>query len=510
VLGWNVAVTVFADDMVTVQVPPFVVVHPVQLLNSDVASGTAASVIVAPFGSTYVHPVVELQAIPSPWTAPPAPVPAVFTVSAYVVGWNVAVTVFADAIVTVQVGPFAVVHPVQLFRIEVAPGVAVRVTVAPLAMAAVQPAVDPVVQAMPGPVTVPAPPDAAAFTVSMNVLGWNVAMTVFADVIVTVQIAPFVVVHPVQLLNSDVAFGTAVSVIVAPFGSTYVHPVVELQSIPSPWTTPPAPVPAVFTVSAYVLGMKVAVTVLAPVIETVQTFPNTVVQPLHPVRIDPSSGVAVSVTAVAGEVLGTETVHPAVEPVVQEMPSPVTVPRPVPDVFAVRSQVVGWNVAVAVLAPVIVTVQTFSNTEVQPLQLVNIESGWGAAVSVTVVAGDVRGTETVHPAVEPVVQLTPPPVTVPRPYPDVLTVRSATALNVAFTVFTASIVTVQTFPETVVHPLQPTNVEAASGVAVSVTTPGGDVLGYEAVHPAVHGWRQEIPSPVTVPMPEPHISTVSE
>ncbi len=51
-LGWNEAVTVFADDMVTVQVAPFVVVHPVQLLNSDVASGTAVSVMVAPFAST--------------------------------------------------------------------------------------------------------------------------------------------------------------------------------------------------------------------------------------------------------------------------------------------------------------------------------------------------------------------------------------------------------------------------------------------------------------------------
>ncbi len=44
---------------------------------------------------------------------------------------------------------------------------------------------------------------------------------------------------------------------------------------------------------------------------------------------------------------------------------------------------------------------------------------------------------------------------------------------------------------------------------MSVTVTGGDVLGYEAVHPAVPETRQEIPSPVTVPCPEPRSSTVS-
>jgi hypothetical protein len=141
-------------------------------------------------------------------------------VSGYVVGWNVAVTVFAAVIVTVHVVPLADVQPDQLFRSELPSGVAVRVTVAPFATLAVQPAVDPAVQAMPAPVTVPPPPDAAAFTVSTNVLGTKVAVTVFADDIVTVQLAPLVDVQPVQLLNSDVASGTAVSVTVAPFGST--------------------------------------------------------------------------------------------------------------------------------------------------------------------------------------------------------------------------------------------------------------------------------------------------
>jgi hypothetical protein len=167
-----------------------------------------------------VHPVVELQSMPSPWTAPPAPVPAVFTVRAYVLGWNVAVTVFAPVIDTVHVAPLTEAQPLQLFRIELASGVAVRVTVAPFATAVVQPAVDPVVQAMFGPVTVPVPPEAVAFTASVYVLGWKFAVTVFADVMVTVHVAPATEVQPVQLEKTDVAPGAAVSVTVAPFAST--------------------------------------------------------------------------------------------------------------------------------------------------------------------------------------------------------------------------------------------------------------------------------------------------
>ena len=115
-------------------------------------------------------------------------------------------------------------------------------------------------------------------------------------------------------------------------------------------------------------GWNVAVTVFAPVIDTVQTFPATELHPLHDQKIDPASGVAVSVTTVAGTVFGTWAVQPRVEPVVQAIPGPVTVPRPVPAVRTVRSQVSGWNVAVAVFDADIVTVQTFPETVVHPLQ----------------------------------------------------------------------------------------------------------------------------------------------
>jgi hypothetical protein len=166
-------------------------------------------------------------------------------------------------------------------------------------------------------------------------------------------------------------------------------------------------------VSSYVLGRNVAVTVFAAVIVAVQTFPDTEVHPLQLEKNDPASGAAVSVTDVGGEVLCTEAVHPSVEPVVQEMPPPVTVPRPAPDVFAVRSQVVGWNVAVTVFAAVIDTVQTFPATLAQPDdQDLNREASSGVAVSVTLPP---FATISVQSPVDPVAQAMPAPVTVPFP-----------------------------------------------------------------------------------------------
>ena len=84
--------------------------------------------------------------------------------------------------------------------------------------------------------------------------------------------------------------------------------------------------------------------------------------------------------------------QPAVEPVVHVMPAPVTVPRPVPDVLAVRSHVAGPNVAVTVFAMVIETVQTFPDTDVHPSQDEKTEPVSAVAVRVTDVAGEVFGT----------------------------------------------------------------------------------------------------------------------
>jgi hypothetical protein len=82
--------------------------------------------------------------------------------------------------------------------------------------------------------------------------------------------------------------------------------------------------------------VNVAYTFLAPDIVTVQTFPETLVQPSQLVKAESSAGAAVSVNCVAGAVFGTLAVQPAVDPLVQEIPSPVTVPWPVPCVLTVR------------------------------------------------------------------------------------------------------------------------------------------------------------------------------
>jgi hypothetical protein len=206
----------------------------------------------------------------------------------------------------------------------------------------------------------------------------------------------------------------------AVLGTLAVHPTVEPVVHEMPWpVTVPRPVPEVFAVRIQAAGANVAVAIRAPVIATVQTFPDTDVQPLHLEKTEPASGAAVSATDVAGAVLGTLAVQPAVEPVAQEMPGPVTVPRPVPEVFAVRTHWAGTNVADTVFALVIATVQTFPEIDVQPLQLENTDPDCGDAVSVTAVAGDVLETLAVQPTVEPVVQEMPSPVTDPRPSPDV-------------------------------------------------------------------------------------------
>jgi hypothetical protein len=321
VVGWNVAVTVFADDIVTVQVLPFVLVQPVQLFSMASAAGDAVSVTVLPLARVVVQPAGSLHSSPAPLIVPVAPYSeAGFTVRGYVLGWKMAVTVFAAVMATVHVAPFTVVQPVQLFRIELASGVPVRVTVAPFAMGAVQPSVDPAAQSMPGPVTVPLPPCATALTVSANVLGAKVAVTDLAEVIATVHVAPFTEVQPAQLLRIELASGMAVRVTVAPFAMLALQPSVDsvVQAMPGPVTvpTPPDDV-AAFTVSTNVLGTKVAVTVLAEAIVTVQVAAFVVVHPVQLLNSDVAFGTAVSVIVAP---FGSMYVHPSAA--LQSIPSP--------------------------------------------------------------------------------------------------------------------------------------------------------------------------------------------
>jgi hypothetical protein len=160
VLGSRRTVTVFADVIANVQLLPETLAHPVQLLNTELVSGLAVSTTVSPFAKVVLHgtpdTTTQVKPPPSENTVPPPP-PVEFSVSGYRAGWNVAVTFFAAAIVTLQVVPEKEVQPLHDLKIASGAGVAVSVTWSPLATCSVQSPVVPVVQAMPGPAIVPLP-----------------------------------------------------------------------------------------------------------------------------------------------------------------------------------------------------------------------------------------------------------------------------------------------------------------------------------------------------------------
>ncbi len=114
----------------------------------------------------------------------------------------------------------------------------------------------------------------------------------------------------------------------------------------------------------------------------------------------------------------------------------VIVPDPVRVTVSVRLSEV--NVAVTVLAPLMVTLQVLPRLESQPLQLVNVEFPSGVAVRVTAVPL-LYAKEHVAPQLIPLGEL----LTVPPPVPFLLTVRvCCTAVNVAVTDLAAFIATV--------------------------------------------------------------------
>src|SRR5262245_13264439 len=163
----------------------------------------------------------------------------------------------------------------------------------------------------------------------------NVAVTVRACVIDTVQ--PPVPVHaPLHPANVDPPAAAAVSVTLVPLAKLafWVAQVVP-QLMPAGLdVTVPAPVPALFTGSVWLLLLvsNVAVTVRACVIDTVHP-PVPVQAPLHPANVDPLAAVAVSVTLVpfAKDALC------VLQPAPQLIPAglDVTVPAPVPALFTV-------------------------------------------------------------------------------------------------------------------------------------------------------------------------------
>src|SRR5215831_3319694 len=485
----KVAVTVRAALIVTLQVPVPVQL-PLQPEKVELVPGTPVRVTMVLLVNDDAHAVPHEIPVGALVTVP-LPVPALVTVSTKDGTANVALTLWAALIVTVQVLVVPVQPPpLQPVNSEPAAGAAVNVTMVPL----VNEAAHAVPQEMPAGalVTVPVPvPDFVMVSAKDGKV--NVAVTEAAAFIVTVQVPVPVQPPPLQPENVEPAAGTAVKVTAVPpaNGAEQVVP----HEIPAgALVTVPDPVPALLSVSVKGCSVKVAVTDCAALMVVVQVPVPVHPPPLQPENVEPAAGVAVKVTAVP-LANGAEQVVP------QEMPVGmlVTVPEPAPALLTVSEKLCSVNVAVTEAAAFMVTVQVPVPVQ-PPLQPENVEPAAGVAVRVTAVPV-VKDVEHVVPQEIPVGAL----VTVPVPVPALVTVSAKDdCTKLAVTEVAAFTVTVQELVPVQPPPLQPENVEPAAGVAVNVT----------AV-PLANGAEQVVPQEtpvgalVTVPDPVPALLTVS-
>jgi hypothetical protein len=208
----------------------------------------------------------------------------------------------------------------------------------------------------------------------------NVADTLFALVIVTVHVVAVPEQEPPQPVKVAPVSGTAVSV-TDEFSVRFAVQAVEPrpQLIPLPVTLP---LPLTETLSATVLPVtgpeeKLAVTLFAVSIKTVQVVAVPPQAPVQPRNVEPMAAVAVSVTVVGGVNAAEQTFAPVPQLIAPLFP--LTFPLP----LTVTASV-GRKVAVTVRGPLIVSVHV-TPVPVQPLlhpQKTNPSSG--SAVSVTV------------------------------------------------------------------------------------------------------------------------------
>src|SRR2546425_681738 len=159
----------------------------------------------------------------------------------------------------------------------------------------------------------------------------NVAVTTVAPTRVTVQAAVPEQLPPLQPANTEPPSGITVSVTTVPL--TKLAEQLEPQLMPA-GVLVTVPMPALETVSVKVWSVKVAVIVVAAEIVTVQVPVPVHSPPLQPVKAEPASGVAVSVTTVPS-IKSDAHVLPHEIPSVDD----VTLPLPVPCFSTVRVKV---------------------------------------------------------------------------------------------------------------------------------------------------------------------------
>ncbi len=142
--------------------------------------------------------------------------------------------------------------------------------------------------------------------------------------------------------------------------------------------------PSAATLCAYVGpdpdAVKVAVTVVAALMVSTQVPVPVQPPPVQPPKVEPAVGAAVNVTLVPG-VKDAAQVAPHAMPAGAE----VTVPVPVPLFETVSWTGVAVNVAVTVVAALIVSTQVPVPVQPPPVQPPKVEPAVGAAVNVTLV-----------------------------------------------------------------------------------------------------------------------------
>jgi hypothetical protein len=308
-----------------------------QLVKVLPASGAAVRVTVDPALNDAVQ-VVPQETPAGLEVTVPVPDPALDTVSGNVLAVKVTVTVAAADMAMVHwVGAPAtgVQLELKLPKFELASGAAVRVTVDPLVNEAVQVAPQEIPAGV--EVTVPAP-DPALETVSGNVLGTKVAVTVVdADsrMVHLVGVPETGVQLELKLTKFEAASGVAVRVTVVPRLKITLQ--VAPQEIPAGVdTTVPSPPPALATASCDEATLNVATTDVLPLTVNEHGFAHAVPLTVKPAKTELPSAVAVSVIDLPVEMW----LLKALQPLPQESSFglEVTLPVPVPDLVSVTAE----------------------------------------------------------------------------------------------------------------------------------------------------------------------------
>jgi hypothetical protein len=302
----------------------------------------------------------------------PVPVPDTTTVTVFdAEGAKVAAIAVLPLNVTVQ-APVPLHAPDHPAKVELAAGVAVKVTVVPLAKVALQVAP----QLIPAGLLVTAPvPAPAGVTVKVSVITdlLNEAVTELFALSVTVQ-APTPLQAPDQPAKVEPAAGAAANVTAVPLAKVTLH--VAPQLIPAGLlVTAPLPVPARVTVKVVTDLLNEAVTELFALSVTVQVAMPLHV-PDHPAKVEPASGVAVSVTTVP-------LLNGALQVFPQLIPSGVlvTVPDPLPERLTLNT---GDAAKVAITEVLALKVTVHLEVPLHaPLQPRKLEPEFAMAVRVT-------------------------------------------------------------------------------------------------------------------------------